>query len=764
MPAHVRSEVTGGLVSAAVTIPLAMGYGVFAFVAMGPEYFAHGAFAGLLTAALVGISCLALGDKSAHIYSPRVITTFFIGLLLYGLLRSDAPALRSGGVGVVLTVIFTIMLLAGLFQALFGLARLGTVIKLIPQPVMSGFQNAAALILFLVQIGNVLGFDESPSFLQALANAAHARPLSVLVAVIAAVATWQARRLLPKVPPVIVGLAAGTLLYYLLRVAGLGGHLGTTIGTMPLLSVHLPEVPQFAGLARTPGVVALLPTIVGGALALAVIASIDALLCTKLLARPGDPRIDGDRLLLRLGLANTLSAGLGGITGGLNIGPSRANRAFGGRTPLSVAVNAGALLVLLILLFPIASLLPRAALSGVIMVIAVQHIDPWTMQLVRRVASRSATPAMALDLAVIGLVAVLSLAVDIVVAVLLGLAIAALLFVVRMSRSVIRRLYRCTMVRSRKSRPRAELDLLEKSGATILAIELQGALFFGSADRLAAEIAAQVREPTRTVIVDLRRITEIDSTGARILLEINSELNRAGKWLVLSAAHPGDAIGQQLERGRRDRPRQSVPRYRPRHRVGGRRAAALRRGARHPTIGGALRRDGRRGRPQRSRRGRGRAARRARRIPAGTRHLPRGRAGERFLHRCEGLRERAPASLGRQRRPADELRAGHRLRRARVPRRRHALGDGHERHRARLLCAEPQGPRVPRRAGARDGDEAGQQSGIRARPAAARRQPHDPHARRLVSGTRAAPAPSRTGSRRRVRRRAPRRGPPDNRR
>jgi len=548
MPAHVRSEVTGGLVSAAVTIPLAMGYGVFAFVAMGPEYFAHGAFAGLLTAALVGISCLALGDKSAHIYSPRVITTFFIGLLLYGLLRSDAPALRSGGVGVVLTVIFTIMLLAGLFQALFGLARLGTVIKLIPQPVMSGFQNAAALILFLVQIGNVFGFDESPSFLQALANAAHARPLSVLVAVIAAVATWQARRLLPKVPPVIVGLAAGTLLYYLLRVAGLGGHLGTTIGTMPLLSVHLPEVPQFAGLARTPGVVALLPTIVGGALALAVIASIDALLCTKLLARPGDPRIDGDRLLLRLGLANTLSAGLGGITGGLNIGPSRANRAFGGRTPLSVAVNAGALLVLLILLFPIASLLPRAALSGVIMVIAVQHIDPWTMQLVRRVASRSATPAMALDLAVIGLVAVLSLAVDIVVAVLLGLAIAALLFVVRMSRSVIRRLYRCTMVRSRKSRPRAELDLLEKSGATILAIELQGALFFGSADRLAAEIAAQVREPTRTVIVDLRRITEIDSTGARILLEINSELNRAGKWLVLSAAHPGDAIGQQLER------------------------------------------------------------------------------------------------------------------------------------------------------------------------------------------------------------------------
>jgi SulP family sulfate permease len=547
VPARVRSDVAGGLVSAAVAIPLAMGYGMFAFVALGPAYFAHGAFAGLLTAALVGIVCVTLGDKSAHVYAPRVITTFFIGVLLYGLLHSDAPAMRSGGVGLVLAVIFTIMLLGGLFQALFGLARLGTVIKLIPQPVMSGFQNAAALILFLVQIGNVFGFDRTTSFPQALANAGHALPLSVLVAAASAGAMWHSRRLLPKVPPLLVGLAAGTLLYYAFRLTGLGAQLGATIGAVPLWSVNLPHLPQFVELARTPGIVSLLQTIVGGALALALIASIDALLCARLLARPGDPRVDGDRLLVRLGVANALTAGLGGITGGLNIGPSLENRAFGGRTPLSAAVNAGALLVLLVLLFPIAALLPRAALSGVIMVIAVQHIDPWTVQLVRRVASRSATPAMVLDLAVISWVAVLSLAVDIVLAVLLGLAMAALVFVVRMSRSVIRRLYRCAAVRSRKSRPRAELEALEKSGATILAIELQGAVFFGSAERLAGEISAQLREPTRTVILDLRRITEIDSTGARILLEINGELSRAGKWLVLSAAHPSDAVGQQLK-------------------------------------------------------------------------------------------------------------------------------------------------------------------------------------------------------------------------
>lgn len=546
LPAAVRSDLTGGLVSAAVAIPLAMGYGMFAFVALGPQYFLHGALAGLVTAAVVGLASIALGDKSTHVYAPRVTTTFFIGILLYGLLHSDAPALQAGGVGTALAVVFSIILLGGVFQALFGLARLGTVIKFIPQPVMSGFQNAAALILFLVQIGNVFGFDERLSFVQALAHVMDARPLSVLVAAAAAAATWHSRSFWPKVPPLLVGLAAGTILYYALRIAGLGGQLGSTIGVVSFGTVELPSVPHFAELARSPGVVGLLPTIVGGAFALALVASIDALLCAKILAIPGEPKMDSDRLLVRLGAANVLSALLGGITAGMNIGPSRENRAFGGHTPFSVAVNATALLVVFSLLFPLLSALPRAALSGVIMVIAIQHIDPWTTRLARRAAAGAASRTVLLDLAVIVLVAILSLAVDIVLAVVLGIAMAALLFVVRVSRSIIRRQYRCDAVRSRKSRPRTEMELLAQSGSTILAIELQGALFFGSAERLAGEIEAQVGEPTRTVILDLRRITEVDSTGARILLEINGELARRGKWLVLAAAQSDNAVGQQL--------------------------------------------------------------------------------------------------------------------------------------------------------------------------------------------------------------------------
>jgi sulfate permease, SulP family len=547
--ANLRNEVVGGLVSAGIAIPLAMGYGMFAFVALGNHYFLDGAMAGLVTAALVGIACVALGDKSSYVYAPRITTTFFIGVLLYELVHSEALPIRTGGVLLIIATIFTIVLLAGVFQFLFGLARLGSLIKLTPQPVMAGFQNAAALLLFLVQLGNVFGFDKSTSFVQALRDAPQARPLSVLIAAVVFVVTWNSRKFWPRVPPLVVGLAVGTVLYYGFGLAGLGSVLGSTIGSVPFTDFRLPNVPRFGDVWRTMGIAALVPTIVGGALALAIVGSIDALLCTKLLARPGEPKINGDHLLMRLGAANALAAGWGGITGGLNLGPSLENRSFGGRAPLSALVNAVVLLVTLVALFPLLSYLPLVALSAVIMVIAVQHVDPWTVSLVRRAVARRVAQRrkILIDLFVVLLVAILSVTVDIVLAVFLGVAIAALLFMARMSRSVIRRTYRCKAMRSRKLRPVQELEVLTRTGDAVLVMELQGALFFGSAEKLAGDIAAQAAQNTRCVILDLRRITEIDSTGQQILTEISADLAAQDKLLLLCLSEPGvtDAVAKE---------------------------------------------------------------------------------------------------------------------------------------------------------------------------------------------------------------------------
>lgn len=538
----ISGDVAGGLVSAGLAIPLAMGFGMFAFVSFGDEYFASGALAGLLTALVVGVVSVMLGDKSPTLYAPRITTTFFLGILLYGLVHSDAPVVHSGGLPLTLAVIFSIILLGGIFQMLFGLIRLGTLIKFTPHPVMAGFQNAAAILLFLVQLGNVFGFDRSMPFVQALQHIDEAKPLSVLIAALVVVGMWQAKSRLPKVPPLLVGLSIGTVLYYAMIVAGLGEHLGPVIGSASSPELTPPMFPRFLELARHPGLGAIVPTIVGGALALALIASIDALLCARLLARPGDPRLDGDRLLARLGAGNVLAACVGGITSGINLGPSMVNRASGGRTPFSVLVNAGAILLAIALLFPLIVYMPRVALSAVIMVIAVQHVDRWTLHTVRRVASGS-TPYrrhLMLELLVVVVVAVLSVVVNIVLAVFLGVAIAVLLFAVRMSRSIVRRSYRGSAVRSRKSRTLQQMAVLERTGSGVLVIELQGALFFGTAETLAGEIAAQMQQETHQVILDLRRISEIDSTGAQILRQIDADLLAQGASLALCVTQPSE--------------------------------------------------------------------------------------------------------------------------------------------------------------------------------------------------------------------------------
>jgi len=203
--------------------------------------------------------------------------------------------------------------------------------------------------------------------------------------------TWHARKLPGRVPPVIIGIAVGTGLYYLLQSVGLGAHLGPVIGSEPLPAIGLTTLPYFSDLAHVDDMRAIVPTIVAGALALAVVASMDALLCAKLVTPLSERTADGDKLLQRLGAGNVVAACFGGITSGLNIGPSVANRSLGGRTPVAVFFHAATILVVCTVLFPIAALMPRVTLSAVIMVVAIQHLDVGSLRLVRRLATGSAS-------------------------------------------------------------------------------------------------------------------------------------------------------------------------------------------------------------------------------------------------------------------------------------------------------------------------------------------------------------------------------------
>src|SRR5215211_820924 len=531
----VRAEIVAGLVSSTVAIPLAMAFGMFAFVSLGDEYFAYGAMAGLISAVIAGVTCVVLGDRSTRVYAPRITTTFFLGLLLFSLLHRGDAADASASVPAALLAFFAIILFGGLLQALFGLMRLGTLIKFAPHPVMAGFQNMAAVLLFLVQLGNVLGFEHNMPFTRVFGAMAEARPLSTLVAALTFAAMWNASRITTKVPPLLVGLGAGIVAYYAIAIIGFGDKLGPVIGPLTASAAMRAVVVDFSGLAMTETLEHSWSVILSSALALAIIASIDALLCAKLSSQPGELRAGDDRLLVRLGVANAVSAAFGGITSGINIGPSLANRAFGGRSWLSVVVNAAVVLVSATLLFPLLAYIPRAVLSAAIMVVAIQHIDTWTRQLAVRLAARG-TPqrgVIALDLGVSVFVSLLSIAINVVLAVFIGIALAVLLFVVRMSGSNVRKAYRCDTVRSRRYRDPAELAVLHVEGASILVIELQGALFFGSAKRLAQIVDGKTATRTSALLLELRRVTEIDSTGARSLGDLDAALTARGVKLAL---------------------------------------------------------------------------------------------------------------------------------------------------------------------------------------------------------------------------------------
>jgi SulP family sulfate permease len=511
-----------------------MAFGMFAFVSLGDEYFAYGAMAGLVSAVVAGFICVLLGDRSVRIYAPRITTTFFLGLLLHSLLERAPTIDGEPDIAAALLVFFAIILFGGLLQALLGLLRLGSLIKFAPHPVMAGFQNMAAVLLFLVQLGNVLGFDHNVRFTRVFSTLGEARPLSLFVAVLTFAAMWNASRLTTKVPPLLVGLGCGIAAYCGLVLIGLGDQLGPVIGPLTASAAMRTVLVDFSGLAMTDPLEHSLPVILSGALALAVIASIDALLCARLAGRPGELSAGDDRLLVRLGLANAISAGFGGITNGINIGPSLTNRAFGGRSSLSVIVNAAAVLLAATLLFPVLAYIPRAVLSATIMVIAIQHIEPWTWKLAGRLLAPG-TPqrgAIALDLGICLFVSLMSIAINVVLAVFIGLLLAVFLFVLRMSRSNIRKTYRCDVVRSRRFRSRAELEILHRQGGSVLAIELQGPLFFGTADRLAQFVDAETAG-TKALLLDLRRVTEIDSTGARILGDIDAALRARGIKLAI---------------------------------------------------------------------------------------------------------------------------------------------------------------------------------------------------------------------------------------
>jgi SulP family sulfate permease len=544
-----RGDLAGGVTAALLTIPVSMGYGILAMYPLGERYVSYGLLAGLSSAIVVPLVAVLLGADTSMMYAPRSVVAFLLSsIALHGLVRSRAGVVDVSDVGQVLVLFFFVVLVAGLFQALLGALRLGSLVQYIPSPVMAGFQNAAAVLILLSQLDSLLGFPRHVAPLRIMGHLGSVQPLTLLVGVVTALGMWHAGSVSKQIPPAMMGLAAGSGLYYVIKAAGLGGGLGPTIGAMPSLRLGPGYLPAFWALGTTRALWPLLPSLVTGALSLAIVASLDGLLCAKTVEGVTGRKTRRSRELVRLGVGNMAAACVGGIVSGVNLGASFANHRSGGRTGASVLVTALVILAAALLLPPVIGLIPRVVIAGLLVVVALQLFDAWSIQIVRRLVGREFVywKGMAVDLVVIGLVATVAIASSLVAAVGIGVGITILSFLFRMSRSAVRRAHRGDVIHSRKTRDPVQMQALVRRGQAILIFELEGPIFFGTAEDLAGRVEVALLEGVSYVILDLKRVNEIDSTGARILVQLHHRLVMERKHLLVSHAERSRRVGAFL--------------------------------------------------------------------------------------------------------------------------------------------------------------------------------------------------------------------------
>ena len=532
----VRGNLVGAILSAVVTLPMSMGLGALAFSPFGPDFVARGVLAALYSVAFMGLVAIVVGARGVAIYAPRSLVAFMIASVGSGLFL-QAKWLPPGPDALEAAILLTLAL-AGLFQLCFGLARFAKIVKFIPTPVMAGFQNSASLVVMSSQLAVMLGLASAPHaghWREALSDI---RPLGVLVAAATLALVFRGSRITKRVPPLVLGLAGGTILHQLLALAGLGERLGPALGNIPVAVPDGRELANILSLTVAPGFLEALPAIVAGAMSIAVVSSLDVLINAKIVENLTRRRGNGTQELINVGSANLVTPLMGGISGSISLASTTTAVRGGATNSLALLFHALLFLVMIPLVAPALGHIPRAVIGALVFYAGTQLFDRWSLELARRVVSRKAVQwrSVSVDLAVIVVVAAVALSGNIMAAVLLGVSIAVVVFMLRMSRSVIRRERYADAINSRRAREASDGGLLASHGRAILAIELEGPLFFASAELLYNRLDAAPGEGVRYAILDLARVTELDSTGARILLQADERLRAAKCRLVTCGA------------------------------------------------------------------------------------------------------------------------------------------------------------------------------------------------------------------------------------
>jgi SulP family sulfate permease len=492
LPRSWRHDLLAGLTVAIVALPLALGFGVASGI---------GAQAGLVTAIVAGIVAAAFGGSHLQVSGPTGAMT----VVLIPVVAQVGPH------GIVV-----VALLAGLLLIAAGALRLGRYVHLLPWPVVEGFTIGIGLLIFLQQVPNALGVappdDHNTAVAAVTALVDWGGGQWASLAVVAAVAAIMvvAPRIHRALPGSLLAIAVVTVAVSV--VGGTVEPIGAIPGTLPA-----PSLPHFEP--------ADLGTLLTAAIAVAALAAIESLLSAKVADGMSDgvPRHDPDRELVGQGAANVAVAVFGGMPATGAIARTAVNVRSGARTRVAAISHGLVLIGVVVALAPLLGEVPLAALAGVLMVTAVRMIDHRAaLRIVR--SSRS-------DALLLAVTAFATLAFDLVVAVVVGVVIAALLALRTVAAAT--RFDRAHPDDASVTDERLNHALRSER---IVTFRLDGALFFGAAHRLLDEVT-RVRD-VETVILRLRALEVLDSTGAQTLRDLIDELEARGVTVLIACARP----------------------------------------------------------------------------------------------------------------------------------------------------------------------------------------------------------------------------------
>jgi len=484
VPRTWKGDLLAGITVGIVALPLALAFGVSSGV---------GAESGLVTAIIAGIIAAIFGGSNVQVSGPT-------GAMVVVL----APIMASQGTG----ALALICLLSGVIVLLAGILRLGRTISYIPWPVIEGFTLGIAVIIFLQQVPTATGTQPGESTNAAISAVQAAMSATwpklgwslLLVGIVVAIMLISLK-FAPKFPGSLLAIVVAGLLAAALQLPV------DVIGELPT-GLPAPVLPTFELSAVT--------GLLGPALAVAALAAIESLLAARVAASISDTGpYDAARELVGQGLASVAAGLFGGMPATGAIARTAVSIRAGARTRLAAIVHALLLLVIVLVGASVVSHIPLAALAGVLIVTSCRMVAPATVR-----AVMGSTRA---DAVVFVITAIVTVSVDLIYAVLIGLLAAAFF--------ALRQLAKASGVH------REELPGVAQPGDERIAVfRLEGALFFGAAERMLERVSAQ--RGIEVVVIRMSQLQILDATGAQVITDMIVSLERRGITVLVKGIQP----------------------------------------------------------------------------------------------------------------------------------------------------------------------------------------------------------------------------------